>query len=144
MRILLIKPIITEKSMKLAAKGIYTFLVNKTATKPLIAIQIANKFNVKVLSVKTINVKGGRKMQRQSRGYFQTPGFKKAMVQVGKDQKIGLFETQVKESEAQVTTVEGEQIISQKQSRLRGTKVKVEKMADVPMQTTQRKVITGK
>lgn len=144
MDIILERPIITEKSMKQTKDGMYTFAVAKSANKDAIAKIVADKFKVKVLSVRVVNVKGKTKAQRQFRGVFQTSGTKKAIVQLGKDQRIGLFEEEVKKEEPTVTTVEGEQIIKQKKSLLHGTKVKVEKIADVPSQTTQRKVITGK
>lgn len=144
MDIIVKNPVITEKSMKMADKGIYTFVVASSANKPQIAKFVAEKFNVQVVSVKTVNVKGKTKMQRRVRGTYQTSGYKKAMVQVGKGQKIGIFEATDIKSEAEVTTVEGDQIIKEKKNMLRQTKVKVEKIADVPMQTTQRKVITGK
>lgn len=127
--------------MKLTKGGLYTFLVAKNANKESVAKVVADKYKVKVSSVKIINIKGHTKMQRNSRSFYQTSGIKKALVQVGKDQKIGIFETQT--PEATVTTAEN-QVIKEKKSMLRGTKVKVEKIADVPMQTTQRKVITGK
>lgn len=142
MSVLITKPIITEKAMKLAAHGIYTFAVSKDATKLQIAKAVVNKFKVKVLSVKTINIKGTLKMQRQFRGYYQTAPLRKAMVQVKKGDKIGLFETE-QAPQATVTTADN-QVVKEKKSLLRGTKVKVEKVADIPMPTTQRKVITGK
>ena len=33
----ILKPVITEKSMNLAAKGVYMFDVNRSANKPLVA-----------------------------------------------------------------------------------------------------------
>lgn len=137
------RPLITEKSMKLAEKGQYTFEVDKNATKPQIAKAVADKFNVKVLGVKTINVKGETKSQRRVRKSYQTTGFKKAIVHVGKGQKIALFETP--KEEAVVTTAEGEPIkLREKKDILGRTKVKVEKSAVGAAPTTQRKVITGK
>lgn len=127
--------------MKLTKGGLYTFLVAKNANKESVAKVVADKFKVKVSSVKIINIKGHTKMQRNSRNFYQTSGIKKALVQVGRDQKIGIFETQ---TAPEVTVTTGEEVIKEKKSMLRGTKVKVEKIADVPMQTTQRKVITGK
>ena len=144
MDIVLERPIITEKSMKLTKDGRYTFAVASHASKSQIAKVVADKFQVKVLSVMIVYIKGKTKAQRQFRGVFQTSNIKKAIVQLGKDQKIGLFEEEVKKEEPTVTTVEGGQIIKQKKSLLHGTKVKVEKITDVPAQTTQRKVITGK
>lgn len=155
MNIILRKPIITEKSMKLTEQGLFTFLVDKNALKPEIAKAVARKFSVDVLSVKTINTKGERRMQRKVRGYYQTPGFKKAIVLVKKGQSIPVFEkpkdasASSAQGEAVVTSTEGEpQILKEKKDIFRRTKVKVEKAPHQTMQggapTTQRKVITGK
>ena len=141
--IILKRPLITEKSMKLAQGGFYTFEVDKDAKKPRIAKAVADKFNVKVVSVRVINVKGQIKQQRQVRKSFQAKGIKKAIVKVGKGQTIAIFETP--KEEAVVTTGEGEPIhIKEKKSFFRGTKVKVESSAVGAAPTTQRKVITGK
>lgn len=141
--IILKRPIITEKAMKLAQSGLYTFEVSKEATKPLIAKKVSEKFNVKVLKVKITNTKGETKLQRRVRKFYKTKGFKKAIVQVGKNQKIAIFETP--KEEAVVTTAEGEPIkLKEKKDFLGRTKVKVEKTAVGAAPTTQRKVITGK
>lgn len=142
--IVLKRPIITEKSMKLAQSGLYTFEVDKDATKPLVAKMVAEKFNVKVVNVNMINVKGKLKSQRRVRKSYLTTGFKKAIVQVGKGQTIAVFETP-KEEDVTVTTAEGEPIkLKEKKDILGRTKVKVEKSAVGAAPTTQRKVITGK
>src|SRR3990172_6845227 len=103
---ILLRPIVSEKSMKLAQGGFYTFEVGKEATKLQIAKAVADKFNVKVLKVGTLNIKGELKSQRRVRKFYQTRGSKKAIVQVGKGQKIAIFETP--KEEAMVTTAEGE------------------------------------
>lgn len=137
------RPIISEKSMKLADKHFYSFEVDKNATKDVIAKIVAEKFNVKVISVRTINVKGERKSQKRIRKFYKTHGFKKAIVQIGKTQKIAIFETP--KEEAVVTTAEGEKVmLREKKDIFKGTKVKVEKSAVGAAPTTQRKVITGK
>lgn len=142
--ILLKRPIITEKSMKLAQSGLYTFEVDKGVTKPQIAKVVSDKFKVSVLKVKTINVKGEVKSQRRLRKFYHTSGFKKAYVQVKKGDKIALFETP-KEEDVTVTTAEGEPIkVKEKKDLLGRTKVRVEKSAVGAAPTTQRKVITGK
>lgn len=139
--IILKRPIVTEKSMKLAQSGLYTFEVAKDATKPLIAKLVSERFGVKVLNVKTINMKGEVKSQRKIRKFYQTKGFAKAMVQVKKGDKIVLFETP-KEEEVTVTTAEGEPIkVKEKKDLLGRTKVRVEKGAVGAAPTTQRKVI---
>ncbi|MDD5415564.1 MAG: 50S ribosomal protein L23 [Candidatus Daviesbacteria bacterium] len=141
--IILKRPIISEKSMKLAQNGLYTFEVDREATKPLIAKKISEKFNVNFLKVRVINIKGKMKSQRKVRKVYQTGGYKKAIVQVKKGDKIAVFETP--KEEATVTTAEGEPIkLKEKKDILGRTKVKVEKTAVGAAPTTQRKVITGK
>lgn len=141
--IVLKRPIITEKSMRLAQIGLYTFEIDKEASKPMVAKAVTDKFSVKVMAVKIINIKGQIKTQRTARLEYRLANIKKAMVQVGKGQKIAIFETP--KEEAVVTTAEGEPIkIKEKKSFLRGTKVKVEQSAVGAAPTTQRKVITGK
>lgn len=143
--IILKRPIISEKSMKLADKHLYTFEVDKNSTKTQIAKAVADKFDVKVIGVKTINIKGETKPQRRVRGFYKTRSFKKAIVKLGKNQKIAIFETP--KDEAVVTTAEGEpQVLKEKKDIFRRTKVKVEKAPHQTVQggaapTTQRKVI---
>lgn len=137
------RPIITEKSMKLAQNNFYTFEVDKDANKIQIAKIVAEKFNVKVISVKTINVKGETKQQRRVRKLYKSSGFRKAVVQVAKNQRIALFETP--KEEVTVTTAEGEPIkLKEKKDIFGRTKVRVEKGGVGAAPTTQRKVITGK
>lgn len=141
--IIIKRPLITEKSMLLARNNFYTFEVDKKATKIQISKKIAEKFGVKVVSVKTINVKGVTKSQRKVRKSYQTHGYKKAMVQVAKGQTIAMFETP--KEEAVVTTSESNPgLIREKKDLFGKTKVLVEKSAVGAAPTTQRKVITGK
>lgn len=137
------KPHTTEKSMKLANINFYTFVVDKNATKDVIAKFVADKFKVSVLSVRTVNIKPKTKMQRQVRKSYQTRGFKKAYVEVKKGEKISIFETP--KEEVKVTTGEDEPIVTkEKRDIFRRTKVRVEKGNISGVPTTQRKVITGK
>ena len=141
--IILKRPIITEKSMKLAQSGLYTFEIDKNATKPQVAKAVSKKFNVKVLKVRVINVKGELKSQRRVRKIYKTAESKKAIAQVGKGEKIAIFETP--KEEAVVETAENEPVKIKEQKDILGrTKVKIEKSAVGAAPTTQRKVITGK
>lgn len=152
--ILLKRPIITEKSMKLTQNGFYTFEVDKNATKALIAKKVSEKFNVKVLQVNVMDVKGQLKQQRKVRKVYRTGGFKKALVQVGSGEKIAIFETPAENESASgvaSTTQRGEPALTgepirltEKKDILGRTKVKIEKTAVGSAPTTQRKVITGK
>lgn len=137
--IILQKPIITEKAMKMAGLGAYTFLVNKDSNKLMISKAVASQFKVDVLTVKIINVKGEIKMQRRARRNYMTKGFKKAIVQIKKGQVIPIFEAP--KEEAVVTTGDEPQVIREKRNLLRGTKVRVEKGATGASPSTQRKVI---
>lgn len=146
---ILLRPIMTEKSMKLAAKKEYTFEVASDANSKQITKEVADKFKVDVLSVQIINLHGKKKMQKRVRKSYQTTGFKKAIIRIKKDQVITLFETAVKENEAVVTPPAGgaeggPQITKEKKDILRRTNVKVERGVTEVAQTTQRKVITGK
>lgn len=127
----ILRPLINEKSMGLTKTGFYTFEVAKFATKDQIAKVVAEKFKVKVVSVNTINRVGKTKTQRTRKGYFKQPHLKKAIVRVGKGDRIALFE-QVTTEDVEVRTAEGESMgtVKEKKSLLRGTKVKIEKQAE--------------
>ena len=82
---IIIKPIITEKSSYDAAVGKYTFEVAKTATKTDVKNAVEKLFEVKVVSVNTINVDGKVKRQRYVEGV--TPSWKKAVVTIDMEAK---------------------------------------------------------
>ena len=90
---LLIKPIITEKSLREAAKGRYTFAVQKSANKPYIAQVISKVFGVKPINVKTAIVKGEFKRTGKLRFLVHAGSWKKAIIQLAPGQKIDLFDT---------------------------------------------------
>ncbi|MDO8638098.1 MAG: 50S ribosomal protein L23 [Candidatus Daviesbacteria bacterium] len=124
MKIILKRPIITEKSNKLSKEGVFTFLVDKSARKDEIKRAVEEKFDVKVMAVRTANYIAKTKSQRSRKGYFTVAGYKKAMVVLKKGQKIGLFAQEA--DGAKVTTAETE-TVKEKKSLLKGTKVKIEK-----------------
>lgn len=87
------RPIVTEKVSNLQDKGIYAFEVDLDANKIEIARAIEKKFKVKVVNVRTINMKGKSKTQMTRRGRFEgkTSHFKKAIVTLKEGDKIDLF-----------------------------------------------------
>lgn len=91
-RDVIIAPIITEKSMKDAALGRYTFKVATESNKPFIKQAIEEKFKVKILKIMTSLVKGRTDKRGAKREEFVKTQWKKATVQLAKDQKIGLFD----------------------------------------------------
>lgn len=80
-----IKPIITEKSMQGIAQRKYTFKVAKDANKIEIARAIEKLFGVKVAKVNTMNVNGVEKRMGAHKGY--RPDWKKAIVTLSEDSK---------------------------------------------------------
>ena len=76
----IIAPIVTEKSSMGIQEGRYTFEVNKKATKIEIAKAVEKLFEVKVLKVNTISVKGKEKRMGAHKG--MTPDWKKAIVTI--------------------------------------------------------------
>jgi len=89
-RDIILKPIVTEKSMNLLADNKYTFLVDKKANKSEIKSAIENIFKVKVQSVNTMNIKG--KPKRMGRYEGKKPDRKKAVVTLKAGQKIRIFD----------------------------------------------------
>ena len=77
---IIVKPIITEKSSSDIQEGKYTFEVNRKATKIDIAKAVEKLFEVKVLKVNTISVKG--KEKRVGAHIGKTSDWKKAIVTI--------------------------------------------------------------
>lgn len=88
----IIKPVVTEKSMKDVSGGKYTFVVATSATKTVIKKAIGETFHVKVTSVVTSIVKGKRKRIGVRREEVKEAKWKKATVTLAKGEKISLFE----------------------------------------------------
>ena len=77
---IIVRPVITEKSNDEMQAGKYTFEVNKKATKVDIANAVEKLFEVKVLNVNTMIVKGKTKRVRYVEG--KTSDWKKAIVTI--------------------------------------------------------------
>ncbi len=88
-RDIILKPVISEKTYGLIDENKYTFLVDPRANKTEIKIAIEQIFEVKVLSVNTMNQTG--KVKR--RGYVsgKRPDTKKAIVTLAAGDDIELF-----------------------------------------------------
>ncbi len=91
-RDVVIAPVITEKSMKDASQGRYTFKVANSVNKPFIKQAIEEKFKVKILKIMTSLIKGKTDRRGVRREEFVREPWKKATVQLAKDQKIALFD----------------------------------------------------
>ena len=86
---IIIKPIVTERSSMDLQEGKYTFKVNKKATKVQIAKAVEKLFEVKVLSVNTMNVKG--KQKRVGAHVGMTSDWKKAIVTIDTNPKTETY-----------------------------------------------------
>ena len=77
----ILKPIVTEKSMNAMAEKKYTFLVHPTATKSQIKEAVEKMFEgTKVAKVNTMNYDG--KTKRRGMTFGKTAKTKKAIVQL--------------------------------------------------------------
>ena len=77
---IIVRPVITEKSNDEMQSGKYTFEVNKKATKVDIAKAVEKLFEVRVLKVNTMTVKGKEKRVGYHTG--KTSDWKKAIVTI--------------------------------------------------------------
>ena len=92
---IIIRPIITERSMQDVADKKYVFEVARTAGKVEIKNAVETAFGVKVKDVNTLNVRGKAKRMGAGRP-GTTRSWKKAYVQLTDDSKtIELFEGMV-------------------------------------------------
>ncbi len=75
----ILKPIVTEKSMNLMSEKKYTFLVHPESNKTMIKEAVEKMFDgVKVEKVRTMNIPG--KTKRRGMTYGKTAKTKKAIV----------------------------------------------------------------
>ena len=80
----ILKPVVTEKSMNSMAEKKYTFLVHTEATKSMIKEAVEKMFEgTKVARVNTMNLDG--KTRRRGRTIGKTAKRKKAIVQLTED-----------------------------------------------------------
>jgi large subunit ribosomal protein L23 len=86
----LIEPVLSEKANILREEGKYVFKVDPRASKIDIKEAVRRLFNVHPVSCTVMRVGGKPKRQRNRAGL--TSSWKKAIVRLAKDEKIGLFE----------------------------------------------------
>ena len=91
---IILKPVITEKSMDELQNGKYTFKVATDANKSEIKKAVEALFDVKVAKVNTLNCNG--KEKRMGRFVGKTFDWKKAIITLTEDSKtIEFFEGMV-------------------------------------------------
>mgnify|MGYP001247684097 CR=1 FL=1 len=91
---ILIKPIITEKANNDSElNNRYTFQVEKTANKVEIKKVIESTYGVKVVKVRTINVRSDRRVRYTKAGIQlgKSNAIKKAIIQLEEGESIDLY-----------------------------------------------------
>ena len=81
----IIKPVVSEKSMADAQIRKYTFKVDRNANKTQVKMAVEEIFGVEVKKVNIMNVNG--KLKRMGRFAGYTPSYKKAIVTLTPDSK---------------------------------------------------------
>ncbi|MCQ2554457.1 MAG: 50S ribosomal protein L23 [Clostridia bacterium] len=81
----ILKPVISEQSMDMAATKKYTFKVASDANRTEVKKAVEEIFGVSVKKVNIVNCDG--KLKRMGRTSGMTPAYKKAIVTVSEDSK---------------------------------------------------------
>jgi large subunit ribosomal protein L23 len=93
---ILLKPHLTEKSLKQASNQVYTFKVNPEASKEEIKTTIESSFKVNVVAVRTVSRRGLLKRSYRTGKYSRQRGGKLAYVTLAPKQTINYFSTESK------------------------------------------------
>jgi large subunit ribosomal protein L23 len=88
-RQVILRPIISERSVDLIGDNRYTFEVARQANKVEIGQAVESIFDVRVLKVNTLNVSGKPKRVRYAKGYSRS--WKKAIVTLAEGDTIEAF-----------------------------------------------------
>jgi large subunit ribosomal protein L23 len=87
---IIIRPVVSEKTYVLATAGKYTFRVHADAHKTQIRQAVEELFDVTVLDVATMSVKGKPKRRGYTSGTRRS--WKKAIVQLREGDSIPIFQ----------------------------------------------------
>ena len=87
---IIVRPLITEKTMKLVEEGKYTFEVKQGANKVEVKKAVEELFKVDVTAVNMINTQ--RKRRRVGKYEGLRPAVQKAIVTLAEGQKLDVFE----------------------------------------------------
>ncbi len=93
-KLVLIKPIISEKSERLSDKlSQYSFVVHKKSNKVEIRKAVEKMYSVSVVSVNTINMPAKAKVRNTKSGMVKgrTSAFKKAIVTLADGEELDFF-----------------------------------------------------
>ena len=91
-RDIILAPVVSEKSYGLIERGVYTFKVHPSASKPEISDAVESIWGVTVLKVNTLNRKGKVTRARRTGRAGSKPDTKRAIVTLAAGDEIPLFE----------------------------------------------------
>lgn len=89
---IVVRPLITEKSLLLASKGWYTFRVKNDARKENVVSEITTYYHVNPVRIRMISMHGKMRRVSKLKGMIRKPDWKKALVRLSKGQTIDAFE----------------------------------------------------
>lgn len=87
------KPVITEKSLRDAAAGVFTFDVSLDASKNQVRKTVEDLFRVHVRKITSAHLKGKKRLTGKKRVPVYEKDRKKVWVKLAQGEKIDLFET---------------------------------------------------
>jgi large subunit ribosomal protein L23 len=91
MKMILKKPLLTEKTSRLQEKNNqYTFIVDVNSNKIEIKKEVESRFKVSVKEVNTVNYEGRK--ARVGRYFGKKSDFKKAIVTLEKGEKLDIYD----------------------------------------------------
>ncbi|MAJ82398.1 MAG: 50S ribosomal protein L23 [Legionellales bacterium] len=85
----LVKPVITEKSTNAGSDNFYTFIVSKTANKHTIKQALKKYYDVDVISINTLIMKG--KVKRFGKSMGSRSDYKKALIKLPEGQTLPVW-----------------------------------------------------
>lgn len=94
------KAIISEKAYKGMERGIYTFLIEKTASKNDVANAVKKYFSVDAVKVNITTISAKRKRVNKTRKFVSVGAGKKAVVWLKKGQTISALTAKTDSSES--------------------------------------------
>lgn len=95
---IILKPVVTEKSMQSKGPAKFTFMVSSSASKQDIKLAFKENYSVNVVSVSTTTIKGKRKRIGARRIETNVTATKKATIMLRKGEKLSIFEARDEEA----------------------------------------------
>jgi large subunit ribosomal protein L23 len=86
------RPHITEKTLLLAARGWYTFVVDRKSRKEDTRKSIGLLYKVTVIDIRSVSMHGKMRKVGKMMKYSKKQDWKKVIVRLAKGQKIDAFE----------------------------------------------------